>query len=646
MPTFRYGGKLISLEKSSLLVGLKMRKGTSLQRSRGLEAPAPSSRLGGFQLIPVVQERGLGQADSESFLDELRNEEDVLVGTHVYQPDNDASLPMVPTGELYLVFRPWASPEDQQAIIDRFSLSIIQKRGKNGYILRLGPDSPNPISCVVALQAEALVAIAEPDLAMPLEFSMTLPDDPFFKFQWHLKNDGTDFRDSPAGVYNEARAGADARVVEAWQALGNMGSPAIVMAIVDNGFDLDHPDFDGRGRLVQPWDFVNNSPEPDRDPDDTHGTLCAGVALAGTNGKGIVGVAPNSRFMPVRNKELSDTMIELIFERVMSLGADVVSCSWGRPGLSVDGESMIDIPLSTRQREAVVRAATKGRGGRGCVILFAAGNSNRRLSDFCRLPEIIAVGASTSMDERADYSNFGPELSVLGPSGGRTPVISTFVSDGGPERTEVSAVVTRQSGEDLGFAGIPGDYKGFAGTSCSCPVVAGVCALVLSANPELSSVEVKEILEKTADKIGEGYGADGQSDLMGHGRVNALRAVQEAIKRRRTPARPPINDPLRIGTELQGRLYHEQDFQIFHINLDKSLTIQVEPGEGTDAVFELDLKRGARPEHLDDHDPRQRFEEDGKANTLSLKKIRDDDYFLIVRSAKGAGDFKLKITLS
>lgn len=460
-----------------------------------------------------------------------------------------------------------------------------------------------------------------------------------------MQNDGKDFRDAATAVFGEARAGADARVVEAWKALGHMGSSAIVMAIVDNGFDLDHPDFDGQGRLVSPWDFVNNSPDMDRESGDTHGTLWGGVALAGTNGKGIVGVAPNSRFMPIRNKELSDLMIELIFERVTRLGADVVSCSSGRPGLSLDGESVIDIPLSTRQREAVVRAATKGRNGKGCVILFAAGNHNRKISDFCRLPEVIAVGASTSMDERADYSNHGPSLSVLGPSGGRTPVISTFISDDGPLGALASAVMTRLSGEDLEFAGIPRAYKGFAGTSCSCPVVAGVCALVLSANPELSSAEVKSIIEQTADKIGEGYDAQGHSSMLGHGRVNAHAAVLEAKRRRRTPARPQVHEPMKIATEVEGRLYHDQDYQIFHLSVDKNLTVKVAPSEGTEAHFELDIKRGDRPQSLDDHEPRRRFGDTEDADSLTISKLRDTDYYVIVRTTQGAGDFKLSIEL-
>lgn len=644
MATFRYGGKLIKLEKNKHIIGVKMRAGFEPPRARGLDSSGAMDILGGFQLMEIPTGRGLNDNHADDMLDTMRQENHVLQGTHVFNVEG-SPVNMVPTGELYIVFRPWASTSEQREVFTSLALTPVQRRGKGAYVVKLSAASPNPISCTVRLQENPLVAIAEPDLAMSADFFMTLPDDPYFQYQWHLKNTGKDFRDSASGVFDEAKEGADAKVVEAWEELGSLGSSAVVMAIIDNGFDLDHPDFDGRGRTVHPWDFVNNSPRMSRESADTHGTLCAGVALAGTNGTGIVGVAPNSRFMPIRNKELSDFMIEMIFERVVDLGADIVSCSWGRPGLSADGQSMIDVPLSTRQREAVVRATREGRNGKGCVVLFAAGNNNRPVSDFCRLPEVIAVGASTSMDERADYSNFGPTLSILGPSGGRTPVISTFVTSDGDSHGHVSAVQPHLSGEDLSFAGIPDEYRGFAGTSCSCPVVAGVCALILSANPELSSKEVKDILEKTADKIGEGYDTDGHADRMGYGRVNALEAVLEAKRRRRTPARPPIETSVTIQHELEGRLYNENDYRIFHLNLDSGLEIEVSPSEGTDAEFEINLKRGSRPDNLEDHDPRHRLSPTGEAHTLQLRKVKDDDYYLIVKAVRGAGDFKVRLSM-
>ena len=644
MTSFRYGGGKLSLKKSAGLIGVKMRAGTTLPTTRSLNGPTQVGKLGGFQILQAPTTRGLDATGdgSERTLDTLRKDVNVLVGTHVFQPEG-SDIAMVPTGELYVVFRPWATNEEQLEVLETLSLQIVQRRAPGAYVVRLGTESPNPIACTIKLQEHPLVAIAEPDLAMEAEFMMTLPDDPFFKYQWHLKNTGTDFRDSPQGVFAESKKGADAKVVEAWEELGNTGSSAIVMAIIDNGFDLNHPDFDGAGRVVHGWDYVSNSPDLSREPTDTHGTLCAGVALAGSNGQGIVGVAPNSRFMPIRNKELSDIMIELVFERVMNSGADVISCSWGRPGRSIDGQSLIDVPLSTRQRKAVVKAAREGRGGKGCVVLFAAGNNNRPLSDFCRLAEVIAVGASTSMDERADYSNFGPNLSILGPSGGRTPVISTFVTDDGTSTGSVSAVQLHQGGEDLSFAGIPEGYKGFAGTSCSCPVVAGVCALILSANPDLSSAEVKEIIEQTADKIGDGYDENGHSDLLGFGRVNSLEAVREARNRRRTPARPIISAPITVTHEMKDKLYNSEDYRIYHLNLNTGLEITVEPEEGSDGEFELSINRGSRPTSIDDHGGR--VDSNERADQINVKKLRRDDYYVMVRAVKGSGDFVLKIAL-
>ncbi|HJV81429.1 S8 family serine peptidase [Noviherbaspirillum sp.] len=80
------------------------------------------------------------------------------------------------------------------------------------------------------------------------------------------------------------------------------GERSIVVALIDDGFDLSHPDFDGPGKIVSPKDYVdgNANPFPEAAHDDYHGTPCAGVAIAESNGRGVVGVAHGCAFMPVR----------------------------------------------------------------------------------------------------------------------------------------------------------------------------------------------------------------------------------------------------------------------------------------------------------------------------------------------------------
>ena len=93
-------------------------------------------------------------------------------------------------------------------------------------------------------------------------------------------------------------------------------------------------------------------------------------------------------------------------------------------------------------------------------------------------------------------------------------------------------------------------YKHFGGTSSSCPLVAGICALLLSVNPDLTAREVKEILQSTADKIGQPWEyVNGHSEKYGYGRVNADRAVAEAMRRRETRTPPRVDE---VTTTIQS----------------------------------------------------------------------------------------------
>ena len=127
-------------------------------------------------------------------------------------------------------------------------------------------------------------------------------------------------------------------------------------------------------------------------------------------------------------------------------------------------------------------------------------------------PQVIAVGASTSYDCRAAYSQFGPELDLIAPSSG-----------GGL----TNAVVTTDRTGSAGYAS--GDYfSDFGGTSSAAPLAAGIAGLVLSRNPGLTATQVREILERSADKVNPelaAYDASGHSDRYGYGRIDAQRAL-------------------------------------------------------------------------------------------------------------------------
>ncbi|MEM1094925.1 MAG: S8 family serine peptidase [Bacteroidota bacterium] len=366
----------------------------------------------------------------------------------------------------------------------------------------------NPLKIANALQESSVVVLAEPDLAVKGSLKMHRPSDDLFSMQWHLENLG-----GPGLV-----AGADVSAPLAWDV--TRGDRNITVAVIDDGFDMGHPDFASPGKIHAPRDFGQHDTDPSPARGDNHGTACAGVAVADENGRGVVGIAPNCQLMPIRwSGSVSDADIRQQFDHPRLNGADIISCSWGVRSRF--------FTLSTSMKRSISRAATQGRNGKGCVIVFAAGNDDHDVDNpphtragFAIHPDVIAVAASNSRDRKSHYSNFGDAIWVCAPSSGA----------GG-----LGIVTTDRRGAN-GYQS--GDYttmQRFGGTSSACPLVAGVCALMLSVNPELTAIEVKDILKETAEQIdpqGGGYGKDRHSAIYGFGRVDAYRAVQAAIDRR------------------------------------------------------------------------------------------------------------------
>lgn len=524
--SINYGRNQLTLKKSEELIAVKPSETMSSDMVRAmvpeLDAAATSAAtLGGFQLVNT---RSM-TIPMEATLDTIRENPAINAGSHVYYTSDD-KVPFVPTGQLLIEFKENVGPEEIHQLLEKYYLNIVNRYGEYGLIVQVSPDSPNPIKITVALQKEQLVALAEPELATLGRLqAFVMPGDGRISYQWHLRNTGN-HRGSTLGF---AR-GADARVLDAWQASETLGSPNVIVAVIDDGFDLRHPDLSGNGKVISPWDFSTNSPDPapkrfhpDSRRADWHGTACAGVAVGAANGTGIVGAAPNARLMPVRwGPDLSDSQIEKWFGYVQRNGAWVVSCSWGA--------AAENYPLSTRQFRAIERCAKEGRNGRGTIICFAAGNENRDINDpanesvngFAIHPNVIAVAASNSLDKRSSYSNFGREISVCAPSSGR----------GGWGITTSDVIGQFKFNNRVFEAGYsPGDYTDdFGGTSSATPLVAGICALLFSIRPDLTADQVKDVIEKTSRRIGNpGSYINGHSREFGHGCINALAAVRELI---------------------------------------------------------------------------------------------------------------------
>lgn len=521
-------GELL-LRKSKSLVGLKSEGHKDLTETDFVKSDVYKN-LGGFKVVTLEK----GGKDIDEKLDEVRTEDEVEVGTHVYYAQGSAR-PLVPTGEIYIIFQDGVSVEEQQMALDEFNLKLVERRDTTRIVAAVTKNSPNPLKVANWLQRASMVKLAEPDIDTFVEEYAVAISDTLFSHQWHLRNQGI-----VADVNWPLKRGADAKVYDAWNRIGNTGSSEVVIAVIDNGFDVMHPDL--KSKVHKPFDLWNQSSEIDMgDSRFTHGTPCASVAIAASNGSGIVGAAPRAKFMPVSGTSFSLRATEQMFEYCVKNGADVISCSWGSTDPAFD--------LNPMKQEVIAKAAREGRGGKGCVIVYAVGNEDLDFVNFYAAhPDVIAVAASTSKDTHANYSNRGREVTICAPSNGDWPILAARASWDEGVSWETGAYRYYRDGKDRGRL-----YKHFGGTSSSTPLVAGICALILSVNPELTAKEVKEILTKTADKIGSpSEYVGGHSTKYGYGRVNADKAVAEAMRRKELGAtpKPEVEDNVAAGRGL------------------------------------------------------------------------------------------------
>lgn len=348
--------------------------------------------------------------------------------------------------------------------------------------------------------------------------------DPLYETQWHLNNTGQ----------ANGLADADIDAPEAWTL--TEGVPEVRIAIIDDSVQNDHPDLAGNYQTGRYYNGNTLPPSHEDDPSprhgrQRHGTACAGVAVGFANNLGVRGSAPRCGLIGVHFWDSSDSQIAEAFyfcddpdeDPATDDGAAVISCSWS-----------LNIAAPVELITALDDLAENGRGGRGSVILFAAGNDADSIAANQNLAResVIVVGATSDRDERSWYSNSGPELSVVAPSSHTGPAQRIVTTDNTDDQPR--PFLTNFSG----YA--PGDYTstgsdGFGGTSSATPLTAGVCGLILSVNPELSSTQVRSILEHTADRIRGGgsflvdFDPTTSHDAnYGYGRVNAKKAVHVA----------------------------------------------------------------------------------------------------------------------
>jgi subtilisin family serine protease len=376
-------------------------------------------------------------------------------------------------------------------ILDGIDAEIVQSlESGSTYLLRFRNRSIERYENMLrTLRLAASLEFAEPNY---LKFPAFVPNDIYFGEMWGLNNSG-----NTGGV-----ADADIDAVEAWDI--TRGSPAVVVAVVDTGVDITHPDLqqniyfnpnevldgidnDGNGLVddINGWNFTasGNGNAQVNDTSDSHGTHVAGtIAATGSNQMGVTGVAPLVKILPVKVLSdyggfISDYVRGLDY--VVSMGAKIVNISLGGPTYSRAEENAI----------ARLEAA-------GVLVVVASGNDGYDLGFYEDYPtnfpneNILAVLATNSRDQFATYSNYGYHVDVGAPG---SDILSTIAG---------------------------GVYEYYSGTSMAAPHVAGVASLVQSVNPGLNAVQIKSAIMSTVDPLPSLTGL-----CISGGRVNAFNAV-------------------------------------------------------------------------------------------------------------------------
>lgn len=388
-----------------------------------------------------------------------------------------------------------AYPEIERLLSAYSGVEIQQDRfDSRQYFITL-KENPEPevLNIVNRLFETGLFEYAVPNFVHLDVLQGTSPNDMLYYMQWNLKNN--------------ANQGLDIHAEDAWDI--TEGSPAIKIGLIDIGVDYNHEDL--YNNLLPGYDVTGENTNGNV-ANALHGTACAGVMVAQKgNVKGIAGIAPSCKVVSIRfdkdGRSVTDRKcVDAINTAWQEAKVDVISNSW-----SIGKSDAVD--------NAIKNAVSKGRDGKGCIVVFSSGNKNSStITGPAALSEVITVGAIDRNGIR--YGDPGCEARLDG---------GTTTSSGSNYGEKLDVVAP---GINI-YSTFPGNIYGqFSETSSACPHVAGIAALLLSFNPELTQQQVRSAIESTAQKVGSYTYADNTNhpqgkwnSKVGYGLVDAHAAL-------------------------------------------------------------------------------------------------------------------------
>jgi serine protease len=411
--------------------------------------------------------------------------------------------PAAPPGALASLYSV-APTLDGMAMISGHSPGDLEKRS-GGFTDSVMRSKWETLLAIKLMGKDPTVQYAEPNFLRQINL---VPDDELFNRQWHYS-----FINVPA----------------AWDV--TLGDPSVVVAVIDTGALVDHPDL--MGNMRNGYDFIRLTgisndgdgidPNPD-DPGDScgagnssfHGTHVQGTIGAATNNQvGVAGIAPGATIMPLRALGCGG-----------GTSYDVVQAVLYAAGLANDSSIIVDDPadiinlsLGGGGYSQFAQDAYHAARGAGVIVVAAAGNEGTSTPSYpASYDGVISVSSVGSAGSLADYSNFGSNIDIAAPGGATFADVN---NDGFPD------LVYSTDGQDEVGLPIEFTYEYKLGTSMAAPHVAGVLALMKSVNGSLTPADIDAMLIR--GEIVVDIGEVGWDPLYGWGLIDARIAVDAAI---------------------------------------------------------------------------------------------------------------------
>jgi thermitase len=425
----------------------------------------------------------------------------VALPSHAAQTPKEKSYPSVP-GELVVKLN--SEPNAKSGItFERLAQDLRSQLGSKGTVkvrhlltterfAVLKMNQADLKDAQRALANDIRVAYSEPNYLYHIVGSSdpaeVTPNDEQYSQLWGMKNTGQVDAAGQAGT-----AGSDIHVAPVW-AEGITGNKNVKVAVIDTGVDYTHPDLKDNVDASLGYNFVANT--PDAKDDHSHGSHCSGtIGGIGNNGVGVAGVNWNVTIIPIKFLDANgsgalDAAVQAI-QWATKQNVKIMSNSWGGGPFT---QALYDVIADARDH--------------GITFIAAAGNdgsNNDGTPSYPAsydLPNVISVAATDNRDQLASFSNYG--------------------------RTKVHVAAP---GVKIYSTSKDGGYAVMSGTSMATPHVAGIAALMLSANPSLTYEQIKDTLIRSSDKV-----RALSRKVASKGRVNVYNAIHGIYPVDNTPA--------------------------------------------------------------------------------------------------------------